>query len=97
MKVNNELVKKISFLARIELTEEELENISNSLRGIVSMVEQVNEEEGIDYNNKIERDFSLKNLMRNDEVVESTNIDDLINSFPEKEGRYLKTKKIIDN
>ncbi len=94
MKINIEIVKKISNLARIELNDRELEKITNSFGPISQMIDQVNE---VNLEGEIKRNFRLKNIMREDFVLndDESKKSEIISLFPDRQDNFLKTKKIL--
>lgn len=91
-------IKKLADLARIEIKEEEQEQLATQIDEILGYVGQVSHvasqasamRGGVD-------DTQIQNVMREDASPHEpgTYSRDLINEFPEKEGDYLKVKKIL--
>lgn len=93
--ISNEEVRKLAALARIHVEESEIEGLREDMNSILDYVGQVKEVAG-----GLEEDTEigpLKNVMRRDE--DPTNhgafSKELIAEFPDKEGDYLKVKKIL--
>lgn len=83
-------------LARIYLKKEEKEKIEKDLIKIVSYFENLNK---ID-TDKIEPTFHAtgnKNVFREDEVKDFKYKDDIIENAPNREDRYFKVKRIIED
>lgn len=94
--INKEEVKHIASLARLGLTEKELESMQKNFSSILEYVETL---EGVDVSS-IEKTFSergTKNVVREDIAIETPKDekDRLIGMFPETKNNYLKTKKIL--
>lgn len=90
-------VEKLAELARIELTEEEKEKYLKDISSILSYIDQIKKVVAeVGGERKID---DLRNVMREDEVkiFGDQSPVDLIAEFPNKEGDYLKVKKILDN
>lgn len=95
-KISIQQVEKLSELARIKLTDQEKENISETSGPILEMIDSILEVE-IDEKD-IKRDYRKINVMRDDIIEEdraSKNRDNVLKEFPQKQDNYLKTKKIL--
>lgn len=94
--VSKDDLVKLAQMARIELTEEELSEMEGDFGSIVDYVSQIQEVVG-----EIEEKEAgeLRNVMREDGEPHETGLytDDLVKQFPDKQGNYLKVKKIIQN
>jgi aspartyl/glutamyl-tRNA(Asn/Gln) amidotransferase C subunit len=83
-------------LARIELTEEEKKTLLKEVDPILNYVAQLKE-----VSSKMEAGLPKvgehRNVMRTDEEENESgaNTDALVAEFPEKQGNYLKVKKIL--
>lgn len=87
-------VKKLAELSRIHLGEEETEEIQASLDSILGYVEQVKQVSG---DVTTEAGFLPVNVLREDVNPNETglNREKILNSAPEREGNYVKVKKIL--
>jgi aspartyl-tRNA(Asn)/glutamyl-tRNA(Gln) amidotransferase subunit C len=97
MSISKDDIKKLSDLARIEVSEEEAEKLRGDIEEILGYVGQVNsvaaasgEEAGIDVGPTI-------NVLREDAEPNETgsNTADIVAEFPHSENNYLKVKKIL--
>lgn len=91
--LDKEKLKHYAFLARLTLSEEELETFSLQLQKILDYVSKINELDLTDFE-------PLTNLLpslplREDNPQESFNREHIIKNFPDKEGNYLKVPKIL--
>lgn len=92
--ITEDEVRKLAELARLKLSDTEIEELQKDFSKILEYVSQVQEvateeiqpEVGVPYN-----------LMREDDEPHESgkHSKDLIDQFPEKDGDYLKVKKII--
>ncbi len=91
--VNKEEVKNLANLARIQITEEEVEGLTKELHSILDYIGQIKDakadEESI---NPV-----LKNVMREDVPLNSDDeyTEDILNNAPNREKRYISVKKIL--
>jgi aspartyl-tRNA(Asn)/glutamyl-tRNA(Gln) amidotransferase subunit C len=94
-KIGKEEVKHIAKLARLGLSEKEIEKYQKELSKILDYIEKLKE---IDIS-KVEptsHPLKIKNVMREDEEKEKFKaVKKLLDLMPEREGNYLKVKKII--
>lgn len=97
--ISKEEIKKLADLARIEIKEEEIENLRGEMDAILDYVGQVSavaEVENGKETNGVTNE-ALLNVMREDQnPTESEAFSkELIAEFPDKENNYLKVKKIL--
>lgn len=91
--ISKEEVKHIAKLARIDLTENEIEKMQKDLSGILDYFNLLKKAPKI---KKIENNFGNLESLRKDEVVSSHNIvDELIAATPDKKDDYIKVKSIL--
>jgi aspartyl-tRNA(Asn)/glutamyl-tRNA(Gln) amidotransferase subunit C len=81
-------------LARLDLTEEEIERFPGEIAEILEFVSQV-QEYAID--DEIVRDMRNHNSFRDDVVRPSSSREDIIDRFPQAKDGYLEVPKIISN
>lgn len=95
MSISKEDVKKLAELARIEMKDNEVEELSKEMDSILGYVSQVQEVVG-ESANDVEIGF-VRNIMREDENPNEggTYSKEIIAEFPDKEGDLLKVKKIL--
>jgi aspartyl-tRNA(Asn)/glutamyl-tRNA(Gln) amidotransferase subunit C len=96
--MNLEDIKKLADMARIEMTEDEMQEVTKSFGSIleyVGQVQEVNKMSGI--GDKSKEDYFLHNVMRDDVVTNESGVyrDKIINEIPETENGYLKVKQIL--
>jgi aspartyl-tRNA(Asn)/glutamyl-tRNA(Gln) amidotransferase subunit C len=94
--ISKEKVKHIAKLARLALSEKEVENYQKELSKILEYIEKLKEVDvsGIE---PVFHPLKIKNVMREDvEVKKEVNqIKKLIELMPEKKRGYLKVKKVL--
>ena len=94
-KITSEEVKKVSYLARLELNEDEINNHAEQLEKIL---EYINQLEKIDTNGVpcTTRAIEVTNIFRKDEKKNSDCTRDLLELGPSTEDTYFKVPKIIN-
>lgn len=92
--ISKEEIKKLADLARIDLPDAEIAELVGEMDSILEFVSQVKEITKTTAGAEID---GLKNVMRDDTnpTEPETYSKDLIVEFPDKEGDYLKVKKIL--
>jgi aspartyl-tRNA(Asn)/glutamyl-tRNA(Gln) amidotransferase subunit C len=88
-------VLKLARLARITITDEEVENYRAELSAILGYVEQLQNADvsGLAPTSQV---TGLKNVMREDEVIDyGVRPDDLLRIAPDTEARHVKVKRMI--
>ena len=94
MSISVEEVKHIAKLARIELSDDELEKFRSDLSqvlGYIEVLKTVNTD-GVE---PLATVTGLENVFREDEIEESTVREGIIKSAPESTGRFIKVKKVL--
>jgi aspartyl/glutamyl-tRNA(Asn/Gln) amidotransferase C subunit len=93
-KITEEIVEKIGKLARVDMSKDQVSRITDSFGPIMEMIEQIN---SVELGDDVQRNFRLKNVMREDIIREDTseNRDAILEEFPKTQKDYLQTKKIL--
>jgi aspartyl-tRNA(Asn)/glutamyl-tRNA(Gln) amidotransferase subunit C len=94
--MKKEEIEHLARLARIKLTETELENLETDLSSIVTYVSEVSELVA----DKADAEPSVgavHNVFRTDEVTNQADeyTDDIMREMPATDGRFLEVKKIL--
>ncbi len=89
-------VAKLAALARLTVSESELERFAKEFDSILAYVGQINE---LSIPNLAESTPAVRNVMREDGVPHAAGIHTakLVEQFPAKDGDYLVVKKIVSN
>jgi aspartyl-tRNA(Asn)/glutamyl-tRNA(Gln) amidotransferase subunit C len=95
-----EEIKKLADLARIEMNEEEMKEIAKDFDSILAYVDQIKEVANLipkDNSEKIDQFPELINVMREDEITNSSGnySEKIIKEMPETENGYLKVRQIL--
>lgn len=94
-KLSREDVLKLARLARISLTDEEVEKYAEELSAILQYVEQLSAVDvtGLEPTNQV---TGLTNVMRKDEVIEyGYEPSKLLENVPSVQDNHLKVKRMI--
>ncbi|MCK9486511.1 MAG: Asp-tRNA(Asn)/Glu-tRNA(Gln) amidotransferase subunit GatC [Dehalococcoidia bacterium] len=95
MALTTEEVRHIAKLARIALTDEEIERYREQLSGILDHFEVLNEvdTEGV---SPTAQAFALSNVQRPDEVRPSLSPEDVLRNAPRTEDGYLRVRAVLE-
>ncbi len=97
MKLDKDQIKHISELARLDLTEEELEKYGSQLSEVLSYIDQLKEVEvgGVEPTAQV---TGLENVFREDDIENwnKEEIDKALDQAPDKEGREIKVKRVLE-
>jgi len=95
MKISLKEVSHIAHLARLELTEEELEKFSIQLSKILSYMDKLNE---LDTSNiePTSHVIPIKNVFRDDVVLPSLSSEEALRNSPERTGNFFRVPRIIE-
>jgi len=95
MSLSEKEVEHIANLARLKLTNLEKKQYSGQLSDILDFMEKMKEVD----TSKVEETSQvtgLKNITREDEVIESGIDKELVKTAPESNGGYIKVPKILE-
>jgi len=94
-KLSKKEVEKIAKLARLELTDQEIETYSEQLSAILGYVDQLQEldTENIKITSQV---TGLSNVMREDKIEQCDNANELIEMAPESEDNLIKVKAVFN-
>ena len=93
-KITKEEVKKVAYLARLELDESEINNHAEQLEKILEYIKQLEE---IDTNDVpcTTRAIEVINVFRKDKKQNSDFTEELLDLAPSREDEYFKVPKIL--
>jgi aspartyl-tRNA(Asn)/glutamyl-tRNA(Gln) amidotransferase subunit C len=94
-KLSSEDIRKLAYLARIDVTEDQVTEFAGEFSQILEYVEmlQTVDVEGLQPTSQV---TGLTNVMRDDVTVDlGYTADDLLKNVPEAEGRLIKVKRMI--
>ena len=95
MKLNREEVLHIARLARVGLTESEIDRISEQLSHILENFEILQQVDTTDVP-PTAQSISLQSVMREDEVAPSFPADDILSNAPRKEGDCFRVRAVLE-
>ncbi len=95
-KIDEAEVRKVAKLARLELSEAEVEEFTGQLRAILDYVAKMNEldTEGVE---PLAHCLPVSNVFRADCVKESLGTEKTLANAPERDGEFFKVPKILDD
>ena len=94
-KITREEVKKVAYLARLELNEHEINNHAEQLEKIMEYIQQLEKIDTYDVPCTT-RAIEVVNVFRKDEKKNSDCNEELIELSPSREDNYFKVPKIIN-
>ena len=95
MKITLQQVKHIAELARLEFNEEELEAFTRQMDSILAYFDKLNEVDTTAIKSTSHA-IMVKNVFREDEVVESIPTESCLENAPEQESGCFRVPKIIE-
>jgi len=95
-KIDQEQVRKVAKLSRLELTEAEVEEFTGQLSAILDYVAKMNE---LDTTNvePLAHCLPISNVFRRDHVKESLGTEKTLANAPQRDGDFFKVPKILDD
>ncbi|MEN9522355.1 MAG: hypothetical protein RL065_732 [Bacteroidota bacterium] len=94
MNVNDEMIDRLSHLARLEFNTEEKTEIKNDLSNILTFVEKLNElnTDGVEPLVYVNEDV---NILRKDERHQEITKVEALKNAPQKDSDYFKVPKVL--
>ncbi len=95
MSVDAQTVRRIAHLARIALTEDEIEPLQRELNAILTFVEQLYgvSVEGVDPMTSV---IPMQMKKREDKVSDGDIADDIVRNAPATEGHFFLVPKVVE-
>ena len=94
MKIDNELVDRLSELSKLEFDEQAKEGLKKDLQKILNLVEKL-EEINVDGVEPLIYMTDEKNVLRKDVVKDTVSKDDALFNAPQRDSDYFKVPKVI--
>jgi aspartyl-tRNA(Asn)/glutamyl-tRNA(Gln) amidotransferase subunit C len=95
-KIDQEQVRKVAKLSRLELTEAEVEEFTGQLSAILDYVEKMNELDTTDIE-PLAHCLPISNVFRRDIAKESLGTDKTLANAPQRDEEFFKVPKILDD
>ncbi|ANC75588.1 MAG: Asp-tRNA(Asn)/Glu-tRNA(Gln) amidotransferase subunit GatC [Bacillota bacterium] len=94
-RISKDQVKHVAHLARLAVTEEEAELLTEQLDKIIGFAEELNE---LDTDNvePTTHVLELKNILRKDEVRNSVSVDEAMKNAPSERDGQFKVPNILE-
>lgn len=95
MKISLKEVSHIAHLARLHLTDEEMEKFSHQLSNILSYMEKLNE---LDTSNiePTSHVMPIKNVFREDKISSCLSPQDALKNAPDRADNFFRVPRIIE-
>ena len=96
MKINDELIDRLSTLARLQFEGDQKEKIKQDMERMLDFVDKLNEvdTQGVDPLIHMTEEF---NRLRKDEVTSETSQEETLRNAPSKDTYYFKVPKVIQS
>ncbi|WP_339909813.1 Asp-tRNA(Asn)/Glu-tRNA(Gln) amidotransferase subunit GatC [Symmachiella dynata] len=88
-------IQRVAVLARLKLSDAELDSLTSELAQILGHMDQLNELDTEDVEPMVHA-IELKNVFRADEVRESLPRDEALANAPKSDGRYFQVPQILE-
>jgi len=95
-KIDAQQVRKVAKLARLDLTEAEIEQFAGQLSAILEYVEKMNELDTANVE-PLAHCLPISNCFREDVVTESLGTEKTLANAPQRDGDFFKVPKILDD
>ena len=88
-------VRHIALLARIAMTEEEIERMRDQMSNILEQFEVLKQvdTEGVEPTG---HSADVESVMRDDEVAPSRSLEDVLANAPQREGDFLRVRTVLE-
>jgi len=95
MSISKDQVKYVAHLARLDLTDAELNTFAAQLDKIVEYIDQLKQLD-VSKIDPMEHVLALSNVKRKDELKESLETKEILENAPQKEKTFFKLPKVIE-
>ena len=95
MLINRKEVEQIAVLAKLSVSEVEIDAIAESLHSVVEMINHINEVE-TDNINPMANPMDAVQRLRADVVTEKSNKDQLLSMAPQEDGDYYLVPTVVE-
>jgi aspartyl-tRNA(Asn)/glutamyl-tRNA(Gln) amidotransferase subunit C len=96
MGISRDEVQHVARLARLELTDEEVDRFGEQLNKVLERAQRIQQLDLDDLPPTAHPLAELRNVLRPDEVVAPTVAERIFEAAPEHEGPYFKVPRIIE-
>ncbi len=95
MEITNEIIDKLSKLAKLQFKDEDKEGIKNDLTKIIAFVDKIDEldTDGVEPLIHMSKEI---NVLREDEVRETITQAQALNNAPSKDSDYFKISTVLN-
>jgi aspartyl-tRNA(Asn)/glutamyl-tRNA(Gln) amidotransferase subunit C len=94
-KIDKAQVRKVAKLARLELTEKEMEEFTVQLSAILDYMEKMNELDTANVE-PLAHCLPISNVFRDDSIKASLGTEKTLANAPQRDGEFFKVPKILD-
>ena len=95
-KIDRQQVRKVAKLARLDLTEAEVEEFTGQLGAILEYVEKMNELDTAAVE-PLAHCLPIHNVFRADDVRESLGTEQTLANAPQRDGPFFKVPRILED
>ena len=94
--ITKEEIKKIASLAKINISDDELDNYSDQISKILEYMSTLNSVDTSKVDEFSNQLFNSSQSLREDEIEESLDRDEVLKLAPDSDGVYFKVPKVIE-
>ena len=94
--ITKEEIKKIASLAKIDISNDELDNYSNQISKILEYMSILEEVDISTLDDSSNLAFNKSQFLRDDKVEKSLDREEVMKLAPKSDGVYFKVPKVID-
>lgn len=95
MEINNEQVRHLASLIRVQLTDEEIQTLGEQLNGLVNEF-NILQEVDTDATEPTGHIADLKTILRPDVTKDSIRVEDVLSNAPETVSEFIRVKRVIE-
>ncbi len=95
-KIDQQQVRKVAKLSRLQLSEAEIEEFTGQLSAILEYMEKLNELDTSSVE-PLAHCLPISNVFRADEVKEPLGTEKTLANAPQRDGSFFKVPKILDD
>lgn len=96
MAITKDQIKHVAKLSRLEFDDENIEDFTEKFDSVLNYVEKLKSVDTTGVKPTYHPHSDIKNVMRDDVVKDSLDIEEIMKNAPASENGYIKIKKVIE-
>lgn len=92
--LSKDTVEKVAKLARLKLTENEIQNFAQQLSVVLNHFDEISKLDTVNFEPLV-TPIEIKTMLRTDQEIRDVGVDELMKNSPEKSGHLFKVPQVV--